>query len=325
MNHRVLTRHQISDVPWGNRSPQLDESLSCRTIFHMVFRLPGRNQSSTLRPLEIGRRLLRAIDDNIDIDVKGRRVAPDSYRIALSTADRSALADDESALIDELAAAATSYIRDEGLNVLAAIKVTFTTDASLDMGRLAITTAISGQPINDDPPAPSAPAPQPVADTPAKDPATAEPAVTEEPPAPPEAPAATPIPSVEPEVIPAPADLPPPAVTPAPEPLTISDAPQPTPARAALGAIVQRDGTRHPVGNAPLAMGRATSNNVQISDGQASRHHAEIRYENGRHIVADLNSTNGTLVNDQRINGSQQLNHGDIITIGSTEFRYEAS
>jgi len=295
MNHRVLTRHQISDVPWGNRSPQLDESLSCRTIFHMVFRLPGRNQSSTLRPLEIGRRLLRAIDDNIDIDVKGRRVAPDSYRIALSTADRSALADDESALIDELAAAATSYIRDEGLNVLAAIKVTFTTDTSLDMGRLAITTAISGQPINDDPPAP------------------------------PEAPAATPIPSVEPEVIPAPADLPPPAVTPAPEPLTISDAPQPTPARAALGAIVQRDGTRHPVGNAPLTMGRATSNNVQISDGQASRHHAEIRYENGRHIVADLNSTNGTLVNDQRINGSQPLNHGDIITIGSTEFRYEAS
>ncbi|MGA1038212.1 MAG: FHA domain-containing protein, partial [Ilumatobacteraceae bacterium] len=58
---------------------------------------------------------------------------------------------------------------------------------------------------------------------------------------------------------------------------------------------------------------------------QASRQHAEIRYENGRHIVADLNSTNGTLVNDQRINGSQPLNHGDIITIGSTEFRYETS
>ena len=325
MNHRVLTRHQISDVPWGNRSPQLDESLSCRTIFHMVFRLPGRNQSSTLRPLEIGRRLLRAIDDNIDIDVKGRRVAPDSYRIALSTADRSALADDESALIDELAAAATSYIRDEGLNVLAAIKVTFTTDTSLDMGRLSIATAISSQPTNDEPPASAKPAQQPVADTPAKDPATAEPAVTEEPPAPPEAPAATPIPSVEPEVIPAPADLPPPVVTPAPEPLTISDAPQPTPARAALGAIVQRDGTRHPVGNTPLTMGRATSNNVQIADGQASRQHAEIRYENGRHIVADLNSTNGTLVNDQRITGSQHLNHGDIITVGSTEFRYESS
>ena len=274
----------------------------------MAFRLPGRNQSSTLRPLEIGRRLLRAIDDNIDIDVKGRRVAPDRYSVSLSEPDRAALADDESALIDELAAAATSYIRDEGLNVLAAVKVTFTTDSSLDTGRLSITTAISGQSTNDDPPAPVEPAPQPVVETTAAEPTPAEPPVAQ-----------------EPEVASAPADLPPPVVTPAPEPLTINDAPQPTPARAALGAIVQRDGTRYPVGNAPLTMGRATSNNVQIADGQASRQHAEIRYENGRHIVADLNSTNGTLVNDQRINGSQPLNHGDIITIGSTEFRYETS
>ena len=291
----------------------------------MAFRLPGRNQSSTLRPLEIGRRLLRAVDDNIDIDVKGRRVAPDRYSVSLSEADRAALADDESALIDELATAATSYIRDEGLNVLAAVKVTFTTDASLDMGRLSITTAISGQSSNDDQPAPVEPAPQPVAETPDAEPAQVEPSIAQEPPAPPEAPAEVPIPPSEPEVVPAPADLPPPVVTPAPEPLTISDAPQPTPTRAALGAIVQRDGTRHPVGNTPLAMGRATSNNVQIADGQSSRQHAEIRYENGRHIVVDRNSTNGTLVNDQRITGSQQLNHGDIITIGSTEFRYESS
>jgi len=291
----------------------------------MAFRLPGRNQSATLRPLEIGRRLLRAIDDNIDIDVKGRRVAPDRYSISLSEPDHAALADDESALIDELAAAATSYIRDEGLNVLTAIKVTFNTDASLDMGRLSITTAISGQSTNDDPPAPVEPAPQPVAETPDAEPAPAEPPVAQEPPAPPEVPAEVPMPPAEPEVASPPADLPPPVVTPAPEPLTISDAPQPTPARAALGAIVQRDGTRHPVGNTPLTMGRATSNNVQIADGQASRQHAEIRYENGRHIVADLNSTNGTLVNDQRITGSQQLNHGDIITIGNTELRYESS
>ena len=291
----------------------------------MAFRLPGRNQSSTLRPLEIGRRLLRAVDDNIDIDVKGRRVAPDRYSVSLSEPDRAALADDEAALIDELAAAATSYIRDEGLNVLAAVKVTFTTDSSLDMGRLSIATAISGQSDSDDQPAPSEPAPQPVAETPAAEPAPTEPPIAHEAPPPPEAPAEAPMPPAEPEVPPAPADLPPPVITLAPETLTIIDAPQPTPARAALGAIVQRDGTRHPVGNAPLTMGRATSNNVQIADGQASRQHAEIRYENGRHIIADLNSTNGTFVSDQRINGSQQLNHGDIITIGSTEFRYESS
>ena len=72
-------------------------------------------------------------------------------------------------------------------------------------------------------------------------------------------------------------------------------------------------------------MGRSTDNDIQISDGQASRQHAEIRYENGRHHVVDLNSTNGTLVNDNRIASAQALSHGDIITIGNTEFRYESS
>ena len=295
--------------------------------FRMAFRLPGRSNPSTIRPLEIGRRLLRAIDDNVDIDIKGRRVSPDTFTVSLSENDRAALADDENALIEELVAAATSYIRDEGLNILRAVSVKFTTDSSLDTGKVTIATAISGQQSDDAPSAGEA-SPEQQVDVPAApDPAPVEPVVDHEPPpVPPVEPAPAVAEHVEPDgPPPAPADLPPPVVTPAPEPLTISDAPEPTPARAALGAIVQRDGTRHPVGNTPLTMGRATSNGVQISDGQASRQHAEIRYENGRHHVVDLNSTNGTLVNDQRIVGSQQLNHGDIINIGATEFRYESS
>ena len=288
----------------------------------MAFRLPGRSHPSTIRPLEIGRRLLRAIDDNVDIDIKGRRVSPDTFTVSLSETDRAALADDEKALIEELAAAATSYIRDEGLNILAAVNVTFSTEKSLDIGKIAIATAISGQQSEDIPQEPVAQPEQQVHVPAVPEPTPIQPGVDHEPtPAPPAAPE-----PVEPDVPPAaPVDLPPPVVTPAPEPLTITGAPEPTAARAALGAIVQRDGTRHPVGNTPLTMGRATSNGIQISDGQASRQHAEIRYENGRHHVVDLNSTNGTLVNDQRITGSQQLNHGDIITIGATEFRYESS
>ena len=281
----------------------------------MAFRLPGRRNSSTLRPLEIGRRLLRAIDDNVDIDIKGRRVSPDNFTIALSEPDRAALADDENALLEELAAAATSYIRDEGLNVLTAVNVTFITDGSLDAGRLSITTAISGQ-QSDEEPAPAEPEVE-VAPVPEPEPAS-ELATPELP--------AEPVEVSEPDLPPAaPADLPPPIVTPAPEPLVIDDPPEPTPARAAFGAIVQRDGTRHPAGNSTLKMGRSTDNHIQIADGQASRHHAEIRYDNGRHHIVDLNSTNGTLVNDNRIASAQALSHGDIITIGNTELRYESS
>ena len=48
-------------------------------------------------------------------------------------------------------------------------------------------------------------------------------------------------------------------------------------------------------------MGRSTDNSVQIADGQASRLHAEVRYENGRHHIVDLGSTNGTFVNGIQI------------------------
>ena len=293
----------------------------------MAFRLPGRSNPSTIRPLEIGRRLLRAIDDNVDIDIKGRRVSPDTFTVSLSETDRAALADDEKALIEELIAAATSYIRDEGLNVLTAVNVTFTTDISLDTGKIAIATAISGQ-QSDDALQEAVAKPEEEVDAPAaQEPAPARPVVDHEPPpAPASAPELAAAEHVEPAVpAPSPAVLPPPVVTPGPEPLVISDPPEPTPARAAIGAIVQRDGTRHPAGNSTIKMGRSTDNDIQIADGQASRHHAEIRYDNGRHHIVDLNSTNGTLINDSRITSAHALSHGDIITIGNTELRYESS
>ena len=67
-------------------------------------------------------------------------------------------------------------------------------------------------------------------------------------------------------------------------------------------------------------MGRSTDNSVQIADGQASRLHAEVRYENGRHHIVDLGSTNGTFVNGIQIEKTYTLSHGDIITIGPPNY-----
>ena len=50
-------------------------------------------------------------------------------------------------------------------------------------------------------------------------------------------------------------ELPPPAVTPAPEPVIIHDEPKPSPASAAIAAIVGKDGTRHPIGDTRLENG----------------------------------------------------------------------
>ncbi|MEC7579491.1 MAG: FhaA domain-containing protein [Actinomycetota bacterium] len=262
----------------------------------MSFRFVRRRESSALRPIEIGRKLLKAIDDAVDTDTEGRRIGPDKFAITLSDLDRENLANDERALIDELSAAAIAYIRDEGLDILAAIDVIFSTDASLDSGQLKITASITRpqSPENSQTPEPSLDASSaidPIAEAP-------------------------PHPAVE---------LPPPAVTPAPEPVIIHDEPEPSPASAAIAAIVEKGGTRHPLGDTRLKIGRSTDNPVQIADEQASRLHAEVRYENGQHHIVDLGSTNGTFVNGIQIEKTYTLSHGDIIRIGATELRYESS
>jgi hypothetical protein len=262
----------------------------------MSFQFFRRRKSPALRPIEIGRELLRALDDAVDNDTEGRLLGPDKFTIMLSEFDREALAKDERALIDELSAAATAYIRDEGLNVLAAIDVIFSTDASLDSGQLKITASITRPQSSESPQSP--------------EPSLDASSVID------------PIAKAPPQLA---VELPPPEVTPAPEPLIIRDEPEPSPASAAIAAIVEKGGTRHPVGDTKLRMGRSTDNNVEIADEQASRLHAEVRYENGQHHILDLSSTNGTLVNGNQIDTAHALSHGDIITIGTTEFRYESS
>ena len=69
-----------------------------------------------------------------------------------------------------------------------------------------------------------------------------------------------------------------------------------------------------------ITMGRETGNDIVVQDINASRKHAELRYEDdGSWSIIDLNSMNGTQVNGRRI-GSARLNGGDRITIGITDF-----
>jgi hypothetical protein len=74
-----------------------------------------------------------------------------------------------------------------------------------------------------------------------------------------------------------------------------------------------------------LRAGREPENDIAVTaDGYASGHHA--RFQRGEHsdIVEDLNSTNGTFVNGERLVGSRPLKAGDVITIGQTQLSYEA-
>ncbi len=74
-----------------------------------------------------------------------------------------------------------------------------------------------------------------------------------------------------------------------------------------------------------LSIGRSAEADVRIDDRYASGVHARIFSRDRHTFVEDMNSTNGTLLNDATLNGEAELIDGDIVRIGDTEFRYEAS
>jgi hypothetical protein len=74
-----------------------------------------------------------------------------------------------------------------------------------------------------------------------------------------------------------------------------------------------------------LSIGRSKDADVQIDDRYASGIHARLFSREGRHMVEDMRSTNGTMLNGATLNGEADLVDGDTIQIGDTVFRFEAS
>ncbi len=74
----------------------------------------------------------------------------------------------------------------------------------------------------------------------------------------------------------------------------------------------------------PVTVGRDAEATVQILDRSASRVHAEVFPVGGMYFVRDLDSKNGTLINDTALTDEELLREGDVIKIGSTELAYES-
>lgn len=71
---------------------------------------------------------------------------------------------------------------------------------------------------------------------------------------------------------------------------------------------------------AEVSVGSEVANDFAIQSASVSRRHAIIRFRSGRYQVTDLNSTNGTFVNGQRVKGSAELERGDELRIGGVRF-----
>jgi pSer/pThr/pTyr-binding forkhead associated (FHA) protein len=64
-----------------------------------------------------------------------------------------------------------------------------------------------------------------------------------------------------------------------------------------------------------ITIGRNVKNDIQIDNLSVSKQHAKIVKHQGKYLLEDLNSTNGTYLNEKKIS-KEKLTNNDIITIG---------
>ena len=69
-------------------------------------------------------------------------------------------------------------------------------------------------------------------------------------------------------------------------------------------------------------IGRVEDNTFQISDQSISSHHCEVLLRGTDVVIKDLNSTNGTFINDEKITESV-LKPGQTLRLGQVELRLE--
>jgi len=208
----------------------------------MVEGVFSRGSRSSIRPVELGRRLLREIDDHRSVDVKGRRIVPNIFTFTLSPRDHAGFADIDEALNAELCETAREYARSEGYHFMGTVSVELEVDDGLKPGRFQVASRMKE-----------------------------------------------------------------------------------TGGVSGVGSLVLPSGERIPLGREVVTVGRLGDCTIPLNDTNVSRRHAEVRPSARGYVVSDLGSTNGTKVNGQRIQGEQVLADGDIVSVGGTHLRFEAS
>jgi pSer/pThr/pTyr-binding forkhead associated (FHA) protein len=83
------------------------------------------------------------------------------------------------------------------------------------------------------------------------------------------------------------------------------------------------DGREYTVGEQGMFFGRDAVSDIVVTTGEVSRRHAQILPTPQGYVLND-SSTNGTFVNEERVEGSRVLIRADVLRIGGDEFRFYA-
>ena len=288
-------------------------------VERMVGGVFQRAFKSSVRPIHIGRKLIRAIDAERTVDAAGKAVAPNVFVVHLNEKDRAAFGDLEKPLVAELVGAAEEYAKSESYLLLGEVQVSLLTDAGLKFGRFEVEASVKAG--VSEPSATVAPA-----------------SVVVEPSA--EPPAASIVPSVEipvvvPPVVVPPVITPPTIATPSIPPLPSlggtpsAPAAAPAPVPTLKATLAMGDGSRIALRPGVISVGRSAESTIPLNDTNVSRRHAELRLRgegaDAVWVLVDLGSTNGTLINGVKVNGEQVLRKNDAIVFGATKARYEVA
>jgi FhaA, N-terminal domain/FHA domain len=269
---------------------------SIERVFEGVF---GRAFRTHVQPVELARKLAKEMDEHRSVSVS-RVYVPNEYTVYLSPADRQQFVSYEGSLVGELQEYLTEHARRESYALLTPPRVAFLVDDDLAVGEFGIAARVA-QPEDG---LPSLPEEAPPARVSIPAPPVPVPPVPAPVPAPPEA-ARAPAPTTT--MVYPPRDW---------SDLTPTEVKEPEPVREVVTLTLA--GKAHPITSARFVIGRSRECDLTVTDGNASRRHAEILREEDSYVVVDLGSTNGTELNGRRIT-REELNDGDRITLGATD------
>ncbi len=210
-----------------------------RRLEHLIEGTFARVFRSGLNPVELGRKLVRTLDDKRSVGVNGRVIVPNDFTFVLAEDDYEQMADMAGVLARDLGDAAREHARDMGYSFAGPIQTTFAVSSDLRPGVFEVEAAHKegdGSPV---------------------------------------------------------------------------------------GSLLLPTGDRVPLGQYVVSVGRQTDCTIVLGDPKVSRRHAEVRPSGSGFVLVDLNSTNGSYVNRQRIS-QHQLVDGDELGFGHTYFFFEA-
>jgi len=252
-----------------------------------------------VHPAEIGRALQREAAEQKSVVGEGRVLVPNRYTVTLAEADHGHLGDWEHQLTTTLAQLLHEQIDNEGWSTFGYVVVIFEVDKNLRTGVFDVRSRVDPNAPGQRRPVHTGPRPAAPRGAPAARPASAPP-----PPPPPAQPVASLYNGSGPQHMPYAA--PPPSAP---------------PTRLQHCLVIDGPNTRYPLDEGNNVIGRSQDAKVKLPDTGVSRRHVDITITGDVAVAHDLGSTNGSIVNGQRI-AAQELRDGDVIRIGHSVLVY---